>query len=62
MSWICDICGKKPSVGNTISHSDKRSKHVFMPNLQSVRAIINGKPKKIKACTTCIKSGRVIKG
>jgi large subunit ribosomal protein L28 len=62
MSWICDICGKKPSVGNKISHSDKRSKHIFMPNLQSVRAIINGKAKKIKACTTCIKSGRVVKG
>ena len=62
MSWKCDICGKGPSVGNRISHSDKKSKHVFMPNLQSVRAMIDGRVKKIKACTTCIKSGRVIKG
>lgn len=62
MSWKCDICGKGPVVGNRISHSDKRTKHVFKPNLQSVKAIIDGKPKKIKACTTCIKSGRVLKG
>ena len=62
MSWKCDICGKAPVVGNRISHSDKRNKHVFKPNLQSVRAMINGKKQRIKACTTCIKSGRVIKG
>ncbi|MCK5841433.1 MAG: 50S ribosomal protein L28 [Candidatus Fermentibacteria bacterium] len=62
MSWKCDICGKKPSVGNRVSHSVKRTKHVFKPNLQSVHAIIDGRRKKIKACTTCIKSGRVIKG
>lgn len=61
MSWKCDICGKGPVTGNRISHSDKKSKHVFKPNLQSVRAIINGRPKRIKACTTCIKSGRVVK-
>lgn len=62
MSWKCDICGKGPSVGHRVSHSDKKSKHVFNPNLQSVRALIDGVPKRIKACTTCIKSGRVIKG
>jgi large subunit ribosomal protein L28 len=61
MSWKCDICGKGPSVGHRVSHSDKKSKHVFMPNLQNVRAMVNGKLKKIKACTTCIKSGKVIK-
>ncbi len=62
MSWKCDICGKGPSVGNRVSHSVKRTKHVFKPNLQNVRAIIDGRRKKIKACTTCIKSGKVIKG
>ena len=61
MSWKCDICGKGPSVGYRVSHSDKHTKHTWKPNLQSARVIINGKVKRVKVCTTCIKSGRIQK-
>ncbi len=61
MSRVCDICGKKPMVGNNVSHSHKVTKRRFKPNIQRVRAVSNGSVKHITACTTCIKSGRVVK-
>jgi len=61
MSKQCDICGKKPMTGNNVSHAHNLNKRRFNPNLQRVRAIFNGKPQKINACTNCIKSGKVIK-
>jgi large subunit ribosomal protein L28 len=33
MSQICQITGKKAMVGNNVSHSKRRTKRVFMPNL-----------------------------
>ncbi|MEA3356642.1 MAG: 50S ribosomal protein L28 [Candidatus Bipolaricaulota bacterium] len=61
MSKICDICGKKPSTGNQVSHSNKRSRRKRSPNIQRVYAYIDGKKKRINVCTRCIKSGRVKK-
>ncbi len=61
MSWKCDICGKVPAVGNRVSHSNRHTKHVWKPNLQSARILVNGKMKKVKVCTTCLKSGKVQK-
>lgn len=61
MSRMCDICGKKPLVGNNVSHAHNLTKRRFNPNLQSVRALYEGRVQKISACTNCIKSGRVIK-
>ena len=58
MSWKCDICGKGPSVGNRVSHSNRRTKHVWKPNLQNARILIDGKPKKVKICTSCLKTGK----
>jgi large subunit ribosomal protein L28 len=61
MSKICAICGKKPLVGNNVSHAHNITKRRFNPNLQSVRAKYNGKVQKMKVCTKCIKSGLVEK-
>ena len=61
MSKVCAICGKKPMVGNNVSHAHNVTKRRFNPNLQSVRALDNGRPKKMVVCTNCIKSGRVVK-
>jgi large subunit ribosomal protein L28 len=48
-------------VGCNVSHAHNVNKRRFNPNLQSVRAMYKGRPQKIVVCTTCIKSGRVIK-
>ena len=58
---MCDICGKKPSSGNNVSHAHNITKRRFLPNLQNVRALVNGTPKKLTVCTSCIKAGKVIK-
>ncbi|MBW1759064.1 MAG: 50S ribosomal protein L28 [Deltaproteobacteria bacterium] len=61
MSRMCEICRKKPMVGNNVSHAHNVTKRRFNPNLQSVRAVYKGRVKKMMVCTSCIKSGLVVK-
>ncbi|WP_462324082.1 50S ribosomal protein L28 [Desulfoplanes sp.] len=62
MSKECAICGKKPQVGNNVSHAHNKSKRRFMPNLQDVRVQLpSGEVKKVSVCTRCIRSGAVTK-
>jgi len=61
MSKMCEICGKIPAAGNNVSHANNKTKRRFMPNLQNVRALVDGVPKKISVCTSCLKAGKVIK-
>ncbi len=61
MSKMCELCGKKPMVGNNVSHAHNVNKRRFNPNLQSVRALKNGVVKKMTVCTSCIKAGSVVK-
>ena len=61
MAKICEICGKKPIVGNNVSHSHHKTRRRWLPNLQRVRAMIEGTKKRIKVCTNCLKSGKVLK-
>lgn len=74
MAWVCELCGKKSAIGNTIVRrglAKKKggvgkkitgiNKRVFQPNLQRIRAVVNGKVVRIKVCTGCIKKGLVVK-
>jgi large subunit ribosomal protein L28 len=61
MAKMCEICGKKPMYGNNVSHANNRTKRRFEPNLQRVRAKIDGKTKRITVCTSCIQAGKVTK-
>jgi len=61
MSKMCNICGKKPMVGNNVSHAHNLTKRRFNPNLQKVRTVQNGRTRKILVCTSCIRSGKVVK-
>jgi large subunit ribosomal protein L28 len=61
MARTCEVCGKSPSVGNNVSHANNRTKRRWRPNLQRVRANVNGSVRHILACTQCIRSGRVLK-
>jgi large subunit ribosomal protein L28 len=61
MSKICDICGKKPSLGYNVSHAHNKTKKRWYPNLQKVKAIRDGQTVRLRVCTGCIKSGRVQK-
>ena len=55
----CDICEKEKVFLNQVSHSHRRSARTFKPNLRSVKAVVDGSPKKITVCSRCLKSGRV---
>jgi len=61
MSKKCEICGKGPLYGNNVSHANNKTKRRWLPNLQKIRAIVNGETKRIKICTSCIKKGKVQK-
>jgi large subunit ribosomal protein L28 len=75
MSRVCEICGKKPVVGNSIETRGKAkylggvgtkvtgiTRRQFRPNLQRVRiATANGTHKRIRVCTQCLRSGAVVK-
>lgn len=61
MAKKCDVCGKGVAVGMKLSHSHIRTKRTWEPNLQQVKALVDGTPKRIKVCTRCLRSGRVVR-
>jgi large subunit ribosomal protein L28 len=61
MAFTCDICGKRPLVGNNVSHANNRTKKRNYPNLQKIRAMVKGKVERLRVCTRCIKAGKVVK-
>lgn len=61
MARTCEVCGKGPSTGNNVSHANNRTRRRWQPNLQRVRANLKGTIKRIRACTRCIRSGKVLK-
>ena len=61
MAKICEVCGKKPVVGRTVSHAHNVRPRRFEPNLQVVRALIAGGVRRIRVCTRCLRSNKVTK-
>ena len=59
MARECEICGKKPVTGNNVSHAHNKTRTVWKPNLQNVRAVQNGSVRSMKVCTRCIRTGKV---
>lgn len=57
----CELCGKKPKTGSQISHAHNVSKRRFYPNIQRVRALVNGAPRYLHVCTHCLRSGKIQK-
>ena len=61
MARRCEICGKGPVVGRSVSHAHNVTRRRFEPNLQNVRAVVNGAVKRLRVCTRCIRSNRITK-
>ncbi len=74
MARVCEFCNKRTEVGNQITRRGLakakggigrkvtgRSKRTFKPNLQNVRAVVNGAPQRVRICTRCLKAGKVVK-
>jgi large subunit ribosomal protein L28 len=61
MAQRCDICGKEPLSGHRVSHAHNVTHRRFYPNLQRVRALLEGVQRRVRVCTRCLRSGRVTK-
>jgi large subunit ribosomal protein L28 len=61
MAHRCEVCGKGPSYGNVVSHANNTRRRRWNANLRSVRALVGGVRRRVKVCTTCLRSGRVRK-
>ncbi len=61
MAKVCDVCNRGPRFGNRVSHAHNVTNRRWNLNLQTVRAVVNGASKRIRVCTSCLKSGKVQK-
>ena len=61
MAAVCDVCGKGPGFGMSVSHSHRRTRRRWNPNIQRVRALVGKTPTRLNACTSCIKAGKVVR-
>ncbi len=59
MANFCEVCNKGAMNGHKVSHSNRKSNRTFNPNIQRVRAMVDGRPKRINVCTRCLRSGKV---
>jgi large subunit ribosomal protein L28 len=75
MGQACVVCGKKPAVGNQVTHRGRAkylggvgvkttgiSRRTFKPNLRTVRVSApNGQHLTVRVCARCLRSGMVTK-
>ncbi len=61
MANRCEICGKEAITGNLVSQSNIKTKRTTRPNIQRVKANVNGVSKRVRVCTRCIRSGKIEK-
>jgi large subunit ribosomal protein L28 len=74
MARVCEVCGKRTESGAQIARRGLPKKkggiglritghtlRKFKPNIQRVRAVVDGVPKRIKICTRCLKAGKLVK-
>lgn len=59
MANVCEICNKGERSGFNVSHSNLKTKRKWKPNIQTVKAVINGEVKRVNTCTRCLRSGKV---
>ena len=61
MAQHCQFCGKTPMTGHRISHAHNVTNRKWHLNLRSVHAVVDGVNRRVKACTRCLRSGKVVK-
>jgi len=61
MSYKCVVCGKKSRSGNSVSHSNRKTKRKFKANLQKINILLDGYKQKEYVCTSCIKGEKITK-
>jgi large subunit ribosomal protein L28 len=64
MAAKCELCGKGPQFGNNVSHANNKTRRRWNVNLQPVKAKMAGSAnsRRMSVCTSCIKTGKIVKG
>lgn len=58
---MCDVCGKGVTYGIQVSHSHRRSNRTWKANVRKVKILVNGNPRRLNVCTSCLRSEYVVK-
>lgn len=61
MAKVCEICGKGRMSGHNVTHSDRKIKRFWKPNLRKIRVLEDGVPKRKQVCTRCMRSGKIVR-
>ncbi len=61
MGHFCQVCEKGMMSGHNVSHSNRKTNRTWAPNVQRVRVLVNGQPKRLNVCTRCLRSGNVLR-
>jgi len=59
MANVCEVCGKGETSGMNVSHSNLKTKRTWKPNIQRVKALVQGEIKRVNVCTRCLRSGKI---
>ena len=63
MARVCDICGKRPITGwnpQSVGMNRKRALRRWLPNLQSMAIVRDGKTTKVNACSRCRRTAQKV--
>ncbi len=61
MAKICVVCSKSKATGFKISHSNIKTKRRWRPNIQKIKIMYNGSPRRVNVCSRCIKAGKIMR-
>jgi large subunit ribosomal protein L28 len=59
MARVCYVTGRRTTSGNNRSHAMNKTKRTYKPNLQKVKILVNGSPKRVYVSAKALKSGLV---
>lgn len=59
MAKFCDVCGKGKISGHSITHSDRKIKRTWKPNVRKITIIVDGIAQKKSVCTRCMRTGKI---
>ena len=61
MAKRCEVCGKGPRYGHSVSHAHNITKRRWNPNLQRMRVGTPTGARRMRVCTRCLRAGKVQK-
>lgn len=61
MAKKCEVCGKGTVTGRKVSHAHNVTSRTWEPNLRNTKALIDGTVRRVRVCTRCLRSGKIVR-